>query len=195
MPQQQRAHETRLRLMDAAQACFAQQGYDATGVAEICQRAGVSKGAFYHHFSSKQALFLDLLNRWLDRLDIQFAAIRAASPRVSEGLQHMAEMMQTVLQDASGQLALFLEFMDQARRDSAIWEATVAPYRRYRAMFAEMIAEGVAQHSLRQIDPDLASGVLVSLAVGVLVQSLFDPDGPDWSQVVRTGVQMLIEDV
>ena len=89
----------------------------------------------------------------------------------------------------------FLEFLSQAAREPAIWEATIAPYRRYRAFFARMIAEGVAEGSVRPVDPDLAAGVLVSLAVGVLLQSLLDPDGPDWGEVTRTGVEMLTGDL
>ena len=59
---QQRSEETRARLLEAAEACFSESGYDGTGVAKICRRAGVSKGAFYHHFETKQAIFLELLN-------------------------------------------------------------------------------------------------------------------------------------
>lgn len=194
MPQQQRAQETRQRILEVAEVCFAQQGYDATGVAEICRRANISKGAFYHHFSTKQDLFLKLLNRWLDRLDTQLTAIFTEAPSVSEGLSHMTEIMQHVIEDASGQLFFFLEFMNQAARDPAIWKATIAPYRRYRALFSGMIADGVAEGSLREVDPDLAAATLVSLAVGVLLQSLLDADGTDWSQVTRAGVQMLVRD-
>ncbi len=191
MPEQQRGRETYARLLDVAQDAFARQGYDATGVAEICRRAGVSKGAFYHHFAGKQALFIALLNRWLDRIDAQFASVQAASRDVTLNLRLMAEQMQGVLGEASGQLSLFIDFIDQARRDPAVWKAVVSPYRRYRDLFARMIAGDGVDGALGEVDPNLASTVLVSFAVGVLVQSVFDPDGADWGAVVRAGVQML----
>ncbi len=62
---QQRGEATRARILEAALDQFAAHGYEAASVDEICARAGVSKGAFYHHFESKQALFLALLNDWL----------------------------------------------------------------------------------------------------------------------------------
>ena len=77
---QQRSEETRTRLLEAAVRLFAQQGYDASGVAEICAAAGVSKGAFYHHFESKQALFLALLEEWLARLDAAFSRSARTHP-------------------------------------------------------------------------------------------------------------------
>jgi AcrR family transcriptional regulator len=52
---QQRAEETHTRILDAALEAFARYGYDGTSVSEICRRAEVTKGGFYHHFPSKQA--------------------------------------------------------------------------------------------------------------------------------------------
>jgi AcrR family transcriptional regulator len=189
---QQRGQESRDRLLSAAEECFAQHGYEATGVAEICRHAGLSKGAFYHHFASKQALFMELLSRWLGRLDGQLADIRTATPSVAASLDQMAQMLQRIFDDASGQLPIFIEFMDQAMHDPVIWKATIAPYRRYRAFFAEMIAQGIAEGSLRQVDPDLAANMLVSLAVGILLQGVLDPDGPDWSRVAQASVELLV---
>jgi len=50
---QQRSEETRARILDAAIRRFAIAGYDAASVEDICTEAGVSKGAFYHHFPTK----------------------------------------------------------------------------------------------------------------------------------------------
>lgn len=194
MTLQQRAQETRERLLDAAQDCFARRGYDAAGVAEICQQAGVSKGAFYHHFPSKQALFQELMNRWLEGLDAQFTVIRAESGDVAHQLRRMAALMDRVLVEARGQMPLFLEFVSQARHDSLFWQAMVAPHRRYRALFRQMTAAGVADGSLLPADPGVMADALVSMAVGVLLQSLLDPEGTDWGQVARAGVEMLILD-
>ncbi|WP_439532080.1 TetR/AcrR family transcriptional regulator [Polymorphobacter sp.] len=53
---EQRSHETRQRLIDAARAGFMAQGYDATGTANILRAAGVQRGTLYHHFADKAAL-------------------------------------------------------------------------------------------------------------------------------------------
>jgi AcrR family transcriptional regulator len=64
---------TRERVLDAAVVLFAEQGYDATSVAQVIERAGLTKGGFYHHFASKDALLYevygDLITRQLERMD------------------------------------------------------------------------------------------------------------------------------
>ncbi|MGQ9467811.1 MAG: TetR/AcrR family transcriptional regulator [Anaerolineae bacterium] len=190
-----RAEETRERILAAAEECFARQGYDATGVAEICEQAGVSKGAFFHHFPTKQAVFLELLERWLARLGEQLAALRFGAATVPDALMQMAGMAQQVFEMARGKLPIFLEFMGQAARDPRVWQATINPYRRYRAFFAGMIEAGIAEGSLRPVDPDTAANAVLSLAIGLVLQATVDPDGADWGQVVQQSVGMLLEGI
>jgi AcrR family transcriptional regulator len=53
---QARAEATRRRIIDSAVELFAELGYGETGLADVLQHAGVSKGAFYYHFDSKEAV-------------------------------------------------------------------------------------------------------------------------------------------
>jgi AcrR family transcriptional regulator len=193
MKAMQRGEETRTHILEAAGECFARHGYDATGVAEICQRAGVTKGAFYHHFPSKQAVFMVLLDEWLGGVDTQLASAQVGATTVPERLMRMAERAQHVFRMAGGQLPMFLEFLNEARHDPAVWQAVIAPYQRYRAFFHEIVEAGVAEGTLRPVDPEMTAQVIVSLAVGFVLQGVFDPTGADWGKVTMEGFQMLLE--
>jgi AcrR family transcriptional regulator len=188
---QQRAEETRARIMQAGLECFAQNGYDATGVAAICKHAGVTKGGFYHHFDSKQALFLALFEQWLIILDEQLAAFRAEAENVPNGFREMAGMIGQVFEVASGQLPMFLE----AAHDPQVWKEIIAPYRRYQTFFAQMVQEGIDEGTLRPVDPKTAAQTLVSLAVGLLLQGTLDPDGADWAQVTKESIDTYLEGI
>lgn len=59
--------ETRLRIMDHAEGMILDHGYAATSVDSVVEAAGVTKGAFYHHFPTKDALALALVERWSGR--------------------------------------------------------------------------------------------------------------------------------
>ncbi len=192
MPPQPRGLETRARILEAARQCFSQSGYDATGVSEICAAAGVTKGAFYHHFESKQSVFLELLLQWLTDLEGQLSSLRGQASSIPDGLRSMAAMLPAIVETARGQIALFLEFLIQARRDPAVWQATIEPYRRYRGLFGSLIRDGIEEGSLRPVEAESVSLWLVSMAVGLLLQAVLDPDGADWGRAAQEAVESML---
>jgi len=193
MTTQTRGEETKARLLQAAADCFAQYGYDGASVAEICRCAGVSKGAFYHHFASKHNLFLKLMASWLEIVDQQLESARVASVSMADALSAMAENARPTFEMAEQYIPMVLEFYMQASRDPVVWEATIEPYSRYLKFFAELIEIGVADGSIRPVDPWTAARVLLSMAVGLLLQGMLNLDAQDWGQVAQDGVQMLLE--
>lgn len=187
---QQRSEETRARILEAAVKQFAVNGYNAASVDSICEQAGVSKGAFYHHFKTKQDVFLALLDGWLQTFD---QAIEASKDRpVPETFQMMTEYFPYIFESASDNLPMFLEFLQQASRDEKIWQASIAPYRRYHKHFASLIKKGIAEGSFVEVNPDLAARLIVSAAMGLLLQSLLDPQGAKWDKVARDTVQLMM---
>jgi AcrR family transcriptional regulator len=192
---QQRSEETRSHILEAATHLFSKTGYDATGVAEICQAAGVSKGAFYHHFPTKQAVFMELLNTYLNGIETGFNLMRQETHNVPQVILQMAGLVGSLFQTADIHLPIFLEFWTQANHDPHIWEAAIAPYRRYQSYFAEMIQEGIDEGSLQMVDTQLAARVLVSLALGMLMQSLFDPQITNWQSEARQSMELLLSGI
>ena len=64
MALQARAEATRRRIIDSAVELFADLGYGETGLADVLQHAGVSKGAFYYHFDSKEAVATAIIEQF-----------------------------------------------------------------------------------------------------------------------------------
>ncbi|HEV2189300.1 MAG TPA: TetR/AcrR family transcriptional regulator [Stellaceae bacterium] len=67
-------HESKTRLLDAAQRVVREKGYTATTVDDICRAAGVTKGSFFHHFASKDELALAAVDHWNTMTEEFFAA-------------------------------------------------------------------------------------------------------------------------
>ncbi|WP_334192241.1 TetR/AcrR family transcriptional regulator [Pararhodobacter sp.] len=77
-----RRQETRAALLQAARALFTETGYAETGTPEIVARAGVTRGALYHHFADKRALFLALIEAEAQAIaaSIDAASLDATDP-------------------------------------------------------------------------------------------------------------------
>src|SRR5580658_9132662 len=73
-PKRPRPTGTREKLLDASFVLIREKGYSATSVDELCAEAGVTKGAFFHHFPSKDALAVAAANRWSEISSALFAA-------------------------------------------------------------------------------------------------------------------------
>jgi len=192
MRNQQRSEETRASLLQAAEQCLAEQGYASTSVAEICRCAGVSKGAFYHHFESKQAMFMALLEDWLADLEQALAPIAAVAPSTPEALVEMARAAQSTFQSNDKRTSIILEFWTQASRNAMVRHASLATYRHYQEFFAELIQRGIEEDVFAAVDPIAGAQVMLSLASGLFFQGMLDPQGADWGEIAEKSIDILL---
>jgi TetR/AcrR family transcriptional repressor of nem operon len=67
-------HQSKTRLLDAALHVIRAKGYNATRIEDICESAGLTKGSFFHHFDSKEALALAAAEYWIEGTGALFAS-------------------------------------------------------------------------------------------------------------------------
>jgi AcrR family transcriptional regulator len=87
----QRAEATRLALIEAARELFTSRGYHEVGVRDFAAQAGVTRGALYHHFTDKEALFMAVFDAVEQELMSKTSNNRSSSSdawtRFLEGIQ------------------------------------------------------------------------------------------------------------
>src|SRR5690606_5126456 len=72
-------------LLEAATELIRTNGYASTTVDDLCTKAGVSKGTFFHNFSSKEELAVAAAKRWSDMTSEFFRTARSSSTRATAG--------------------------------------------------------------------------------------------------------------
>lgn len=89
-PRRGRPGYDRERILDVAVAMFTEQGYDATSVAALAERLGVSKSALYHHFASKEELLAVAVGRALEGLE---AVLRTPAQPGASAAERLADVL------------------------------------------------------------------------------------------------------
>jgi AcrR family transcriptional regulator len=159
---------------------FGARGYHPATIEEIAEEAGLSNGAIYYNFASKEELFLALLD---ERLEERFEHIRETL-----GAATGADSRDVALDDAARDATrsfkesrewrlLLLEFVVYAARNPEFAERFKAHKRKLRAALADVLdrrltARGVAP----PIPIDQLALAVTALANGLAVEELSDPD-------------------
>ena len=142
--------DSKLRLLDAAVGAIRAKGYDATTVDDVCHAAALTKGAFFHHFRSKDDLAVAAALRWGDTTSALFEEAPyhlPADPR--DRVLAYVDFRKAILQGAPKDFSCLLGTMVQATYDSrpAIREACRAGIFGHAATLVDDIAAAKALYA------------------------------------------------
>lgn len=170
-PLTRRRRRTRDKLVEAARAVFADHG-TGVGVADICEAAGFTRGAFYSNFSDKDELLRAVMEPQIEDTIAQIEAMMARADDTSDPAALVERFLGVVNLDRD----LFLirsEMTLAAARDPGDHAADLAPLEQMLGRLTDAIVAALAQQGLRfTIDPADAVRVLAAVADQSHQQSL-----------------------
>lgn len=167
--------DLRTLLVDVSIQLFARSSYDNTSVQNICDSAGVTKGAFYHYFESKEAALSEIYGRMF----------RLQMTQLEEISDSDAEVLDRLRQIAKGVVTSSLERIDEA---TVFWRSlpSLSPEaqheirverRKYHLKLRSLIEQGQREGSVRG---DISADMLINFYYGSVHQldAWFHTDGP-----------------
>lgn len=183
----------RAELLDLALALFLERGYDKVSLNDLIATSGMSKGAFYHYFSSKEALVSALAERSADQAFEVLRAVftqqgKGALERLNSGLRASYEVKLALgAPESIAAMASMMRPENQSllRRISAIWES------KFRPVLTEVIAQGVSEGVFDTFDPEGVGDMIQGLAatMGTTVQRILEaPDAQTRSEAIDAAV-------
>lgn len=176
MSPQNPPNDTQSRIVATARELFHNRTYADVGVAEICTKAGVKKGSFYHFFPSKRDLTLAVLDDSFAQfktklLDDAFAASRPPMQRIQR-LIESSSALQRQLYQQSGQV-LGCPFgniaAEQATQDETLRRKLVQLFKRMQNAIETALTDALALGERRNIDPAATANAMVAYLEGVLL--------------------------
>lgn len=128
------------RLLAAATRLFAEQGYDRTSVQEIVEAAGVTKGALYHYFGSKDDLLHEIYGRLLRLQQERLDALAGSEAPVEQRLRDAAADVVVTTLDNLDDAMIFFRSMHQLSPGKQ--KQVRAERRLYHERFRALVEEG-----------------------------------------------------
>jgi AcrR family transcriptional regulator len=176
-------------LLDGALHAFAERGFDGASIGYICERAGLTTGAFYSNFAGKQELFFALLqaraNRVLAHFDQLTGRMESQPALLDELLREAVEPDE----DAELWTLVSLEFRLFAMRHPDAAEQLLGHELRLRAHIAELLGRVLRAAGRRpSVDTDELARLLIAVYAGL---SLRHGSRPDTGQPDRLAGRVL----
>lgn len=162
---------TRDNLIATAQALMRRKGYSATRVEEICQAAGVTKGAFFHHFRSKDDLAVQALTAFVDERRAQMAGPWAShDDPVARLLGYLEHLYERVLDMDVGQGCLIAVFTQELSfEDPKMRDRVVAAFDEWTALVKALVDDALAARPCAEVDSHSLAGHMVASVEGALL--------------------------
>ncbi|MBI2217921.1 MAG: TetR/AcrR family transcriptional regulator [Candidatus Rokubacteria bacterium] len=183
---------TRERILDAALEVFAGRGYHRASVDDIVRASGTSKGAVYHHFATKQAVFLALVDDFSARLATAVASTIASRQGALAKVQGALEAALTTFADNQALARLILL---EAVSLGPLYEAKRAEvHDRFAALIRAYLDEAAAERSIPPLDTHVATLVWLGAVNEVVVQWLHSGK-PDLRGTVPELTRLLLRSI
>lgn len=193
MKQRERKKITVDKILKSATDCFEKKGYQYTLVDDICRKAGITKGGFYHHFKSKQDLFLRLLNDWMIKVSARIDISEFESDDIYNVLISIPKKLQPAFEETKSQLPLFLEIYLKAIKDRRLKRVVLKSMNLYMDFFSYIINECMKRKVIKKVNPEEVSKILFALTIGLLMQGLMNPEGTDWGDLATKSLILLLK--
>jgi AcrR family transcriptional regulator len=177
LSREEKKARTRAQLIDAAASVFARRGFAAASLDEVADEAGLTKGAVYSNFDSKEELFQVVIDERLNEPMLRLAEDLDTRGTFAERAMEGARMFVDMAQQERDLFLLALEHNIYVARHPEHAPAYSARYREQLAMVADLITEQSKRSGLSlPLAADEMAIAVEALSQGMALQRLADPE-------------------
>ncbi len=185
------------RILHAAEDLFSSKGYHETSMDNIVEKSGMSKGAIYGHFKSKENLFLEILEKQQTSTLSQIKSSFSPKDSPMKKLEKAVEMaFSSQVEHSRETCRMNLEFFVAVPKIEALKPRLENRYATVHKFIAEIIEEGVKKGEFRQdIDVDSLVSIIIATLDGLSLHwATLGPDF-DWQQIKNIFVTVLLNGI
>jgi AcrR family transcriptional regulator len=148
-------HARRDEIVETSAHVFAQRGYHATGLSDLCEATGLGKGALYHYIGSKEELLAAIHDRVMDEVMAGAERVAATGGDASAQLSMLGDELLDVIHRYPDHVWVFLHEFPALTGERA--EQFRVRRRAYEARVEAVLEEGIASGEFRDVDARLTA--------------------------------------
>jgi AcrR family transcriptional regulator len=188
------SEQRRAQIIEAATTVFARFGFSKARMDDIAEESGLSKGALYLYFKSKEEIFGGILDNFFQR---EFKIItRLSGDKSKSAREKMASLTEVVLDDILKMefaMPIFFEFWSMSFRKKPVRRIFQKYMENYVKLVVPIVEEGIANGDFRQgnaYDISMAYGALIE---GSMVIWSYDPENVDLHELLRKNAEIFLD--
>ncbi len=180
------------QILDAASRVFARLGFASARMDDVASESGLSKGALYLYFKSKDQLIESLVGRMIDLEMHRLQATRKSEGTVSDRLLRFVHEYTRELERIGPLAPIVVEFYARATRHQTVREVVQRYFERFRSELSALVAEGVERDEFRQVDPDAIAVSIIGLLEGLALLWVLDRERVPISDLAPSSLDVLL---
>jgi AcrR family transcriptional regulator len=194
-PKEELEQERRQQILDAAETVFSEQGFNDARMDDIVAESGLSKGALYWYYKSKDAIIMALLDRvFLAQMNTVENLVKADGT-AEEKLRTFTRAAVADIRHFERFMNLGYEFVALATRRKEVREKIRGYYRTYTQILAGIIEQGISTDEFATVDPHKTALAIIGLYEGITLMWFIDPENIDWDELTEAPLDMLLDGI
>lgn len=193
MPSEELSEERQKQILEAAIKEFAQHGFHETRMEDIARASGLSKGAVYLYYKSKDAIIAALL-RTVFAWELRGArVIVEGEGTATERLLAITHMFADELDRMTVAMPIFLEFYAVAFRQASVREHLGRMYEEFQVPLATLVRQGIEHGEFRAVEPDEVALTWIALLEGLTLLWAMTSRDIAWRERADAAVHLLLD--
>ncbi len=187
------SEERKTQILTAATKVFTKHGFSGARMDDIVAESGLSKGAIYWYFDSKESIIISILDQFFNWETAHLRELLEREVSAQKKLEIFVETTIKDLEKINPLMPILFDFWSLSVRKNTVNQAIKRYYQNFLDMIEPIIQQGIDQGELRQINVSETAIALGAIFEGTILLSFYFPETIDFEKQFRSNLDLIME--
>ncbi|MEE9188487.1 MAG: TetR/AcrR family transcriptional regulator [Anaerolineales bacterium] len=187
------SEERKTQILTAATKVFTKHGFSGARMDDIVAESGLSKGAIYWYFDSKESIIIRILDQFFNWETAHLQELLEREVSAQKKLEIFVETTIKDLEKIKPLMPILFDFWSLSVRKKTVNQAIKRYYQNFLDLIEPIIQQGIDQGELRQINVSETAIALGAIFEGTILLYFYFPDTVDFEKQFRSNLDLILE--